>query len=58
MTEYPVDRQVADEAGRIRKETGLRLPDALIAGTALVHGATLHTRNARDFKRVAGLRIR
>lgn len=58
MTEYPVDRQVADEAGRIRAEAGIRLPDALIAATALVHGLTLDTRNLADFRRVPGLRLR
>jgi toxin FitB len=58
MTEYPVDRQVAEEAGRTRHEAGILLQDALIAATALVHGLTVHTRNVRDFKRVPGLRIR
>jgi toxin FitB len=58
MVEYPVDRQVAERAGRIRREAGVRLPDALIAATALVHGLTVHTRNVRDFKRVTGLRVR
>ena len=42
MTEYPVDRQVAEHAGR-RAETGIRLPDAVLAATALVHGLTVHT---------------
>jgi toxin FitB len=58
MVEYPVDRQVAETAGLIRRESGIRLPDALIAATALVHGLTVHTRNVRDFKRVTGLRVR
>ncbi len=58
MTEYPVDRQIADEAGRIRSEVGIRLPDALIAATALVHGLTVETRNLSDFRRVPGLRLR
>ncbi|MEO8889277.1 MAG: type II toxin-antitoxin system VapC family toxin [Jatrophihabitantaceae bacterium] len=58
MIERAVDRQIAEEAGRIRAETAVRLPDALIAATALVHGLTLHTRNVRDFKRVPGLRLR
>ena len=37
---------------RVRREAaGLRIsiPDAMIAGTALAHGATVVTRNARDF---------
>lgn len=31
--------------------------DVLIAGTALAHGATLITRNTREFERVDGLRV-
>jgi toxin FitB len=58
MIEYPVDRQIAQEAGRIRHEVGIRLPDALIAATALVHGLTVDTRNPPDFRRVSGLRLR
>jgi toxin FitB len=58
MTEYPVDRRVADRAGVVRRETGVRLPDALIAATALVHGLIVHTRNLRDFQRIPDLRLR
>lgn len=58
MTEYPVDRQIADEAGRIRSEVGIRWPDALIAATALVHGLSIDTSNLSDFRRVRGLRLR
>jgi predicted nucleic acid-binding protein len=56
--ELPVDRAVAERAGRIRRETGVRAPDALIAATALVHRLGLVTRNVRDFERVSGLRVR
>ncbi len=31
--------------------------DVLIAGTALAHGATLVTRNVREFRRISGLAI-
>ena len=57
FVELPVDRAVAEEAGRIRRETGLRLPDALIAAAALGRGLTLWTRNVRDFGRVSGLAV-
>ena len=56
--ELPVTRAVAERAGRIRRETGLRMPDALIAGTALEHGLSVSTRNRTHFEAVSGLRIR
>lgn len=56
--ELPVDRAVAERAGRIRRLSHLRMPDALIAATALQHGLSLATRNRRDFQAVAGLRLR
>jgi predicted nucleic acid-binding protein len=42
----------------VAREFGLRLPDALIAATALEHGLSLSTRNIKDFTRVRGLKIR
>lgn len=56
--EFAVDRAVAERAGRIRRDSHLRLPDALIAATALEHGLNLATRNHADFKPVTGLRLR
>lgn len=59
MDEVPVDRRIADRAGRLRREVpALHMPDALIAATALVHSLSLHTKNVRDFRRVAGVRLR
>ncbi|HUA95739.1 MAG TPA: type II toxin-antitoxin system VapC family toxin [Acidimicrobiales bacterium] len=59
MDELTVDRRVADRAGLLRRQVpGVRLPDALIASTALVHGLTLHTKNRRDFQRIPELRLR
>jgi predicted nucleic acid-binding protein len=56
--EVPVDRAVAERAGRVAREFGLRLPDALIAATALERGLQLSTRNTKDFDKVRGLRLR
>jgi predicted nucleic acid-binding protein len=58
MEELVVDRRVADRAGLLRRELpSLRMPDALIAATSMVHAVALHTKNTRDFVRVPGLRL-
>jgi predicted nucleic acid-binding protein len=56
--ELPVDRRVAETSCRIRRASAVRMPDALIAATAVVHGLTLVTRNVRDFRGIAGLDLR
>lgn len=55
--ELPLDRAVAEEAGRICRGTEIALPDAIIAATALLSGRTLVTRNRRHFQRVPRLRL-
>jgi predicted nucleic acid-binding protein len=56
--EVPVDRSIAERAGRIRRDVPVRLPDALIAATALEHRLGLVTRNSKDFAGIRGLRLR
>lgn len=56
--EVPIDREVAERAGRIRRDGGIRTPDALVAACALIEGLDLVTRNVRDFGRVPGLTVR
>jgi len=53
--ELPVERLVAELGGRVRRDSGLGLGDALIAATAIKHGLALLTRNTRHFPRVANL---
>lgn len=56
--ELPVDREIAERAGRVVRESGARLPDALIAATALVHGLAIVTRNRKHFEPIRGVRLR
>lgn len=51
----PIQQAEAGQAARLRaqaKQQGqiIHLADALIAGTALVHGLTIATRNIKDFE--------
>lgn len=41
----------------LRKERKMKLPDAIIAATAIVHGHDIITRNIRDFKNIANLNV-
>lgn len=45
----PIDRDTADHAAQMRREHRWRLPDALQAVLADIHGLKLATRNTRDF---------
>ena len=56
--EVVVDRAIAERAGRITREIGSRLPDALIAATALEHGLGVVTRNRKHFEPIRGLGLR
>ena len=56
--ELDVTGSIAEVAGRIRRESGVLLPDSLIAATALEWGLELLSANVRDFGRIAGVRLR
>lgn len=56
--EVSVDRRVAETGGRLRREFSVRLPDCLIAATAIEHQLALVTRNRKDFEKIRGLRLR
>jgi len=45
----PLDLAVAETAVRLRRAHRIRLPDAIIWGTARVNDAELVTRNTKDF---------
>jgi toxin FitB len=52
-----LDVAIAERAGRVRRQTGMHLADAVIAATALERGLALMTRNLRDFASVPGLQL-
>lgn len=52
-----VDSRIARRAARLGRTHPAKLPDLLIAATALGLGASLVTRNIRDFRSIEGLRV-
>jgi predicted nucleic acid-binding protein len=54
---HGLDHRVADEAIRLRQHRKIRLADAIIAATAIVHNLPLATHNTEDFKNISGLRV-
>jgi len=53
----PLSQAVLDQAVALRQQRKMSLGDALVAGTALVHGLTLVTRNVEDFQWIQGLSL-
>jgi toxin FitB len=53
----PVDERVARRAAALHVPDPAPFRDALIGGTALVHGMTLVTRDLGDFQRFGGLEV-
>ncbi len=51
--EQPIKYKTAD----IRRKHPIKLPDAIIAATAMVYELTLVSRNVSDFKNIEGLKI-
>ncbi len=47
-----VDDAIADKTIELRKAYRIKLPDAIIAATALVYGLVLITHNTDDFKNI------
>ena len=50
-----LDEEIVEQTIAICKSKRIKLPDAIIAATALVHELTLITRNTADFKNIEGL---
>ena len=57
FVEVGVDSSTVDKAITIRKATRSRVPDAIIAATAIIKECSLITRNTEDFKGISGLNI-
>src|SRR4051812_39582986 len=53
---FPLDEQVILATIRLHQKNKIKLPDAIIAATALAHNLTLISRNTKDFEKIEGLK--
>lgn len=54
---YLVDDDIANKTIDLKKGMNIKLADAVIAATAIVHNLKLATRNTDDFKGIEGLEV-
>lgn len=54
---FGINHDITQETIKIRKLHNLKLPDALIAATAIINKRTLISDNDKDFKRVSKLKL-
>lgn len=57
MTIHELDKEVIDDAIRLRQARKMRLGDSIIAATALCRGLRLATNNTEDSTGIAGLEL-
>lgn len=54
---FEIDKSIRTATIQLRKQYKIKLPDAIIAATALAHGLTLVTQNEKDFVNIDGLQV-
>lgn len=57
ITVLPLTDEIADKAIEIRIQKSIKLPDAVIAATALIHDLTVISRNTKDFSGIENLEV-
>jgi predicted nucleic acid-binding protein len=55
LSAIPITDPILDEAIRLKQLKKMSLGDSIIAGTAILNGGELATRNLRDFQNITGL---
>jgi hypothetical protein len=54
---FDLSSDIVSKTIQIRQKQKIKLPDAVIAATALCNGFTLVSRNTKDFKNIEGLEV-
>ena len=56
-TIFGADDEIIDKAIEIRKNRKIKIPDAIVAATAITNELIVITRNIADFKNIGGLKV-
>lgn len=56
-TLHPLNSELIETTILIRKNHNIKLPDAIIAATAIFHNLVLITRNLKDFQNIKHLKV-
>ena len=54
---YQLDEDITELTIEVRKKYRIKLPDAIIAATALHHDLILFTNNTSDFDKIKGIKL-
>jgi predicted nucleic acid-binding protein len=57
MKNHILNEEVTNKVIELRQTTNIKLPDAIIAATAIVNGLVLWTHNTDDFKSISKLQL-
>ena len=57
LVELPLTSEVAERTIQLRKHLKIKVPDAIIAATAVEYSLQLITRNTADFSRIEALKL-
>jgi predicted nucleic acid-binding protein len=52
---YPIDDETIDKSIDLRRKYKIKLPDAIIAATAIINNFTVITHNIKDFQKIIKL---
>ena len=54
---FELEKDIKLKTAEVRKKYKIKLPDAIIAATAIIHNLTLITRNTKDFNKIKSLNL-
>ena len=54
---FELEEEIKFKAANLRRQNRIKLPDAIIAATAIVYDLTLITNNTKDFTAIENLRL-